>query len=168
MTVIRLIVANIWHDKCSLFWPTLCDTSARKWSTEYSYPLGQKLRFVQTINVMWVKRLLARVKSLKRLCWDSEVQLLCYFYSVHLVDSMRLPFVIQSETVVPKNIWSQVWLISTTDNRRHAEYFTNYGIYFKQRLLLCLHFYNKLHNDHHQMSLINTIEHFSISSITFS
>lgn len=57
---------------------------------------------------------------------------------------------------------------SPIDSSWHTEYFTNYGIYFKQRLLLCLHFYNKLHNDHHQMSLINTIEHFSISSITFS
>lgn len=60
------------------------------------------------------------------------------------------------------------YLFSITEGKRHTEYFTNYGIYFKQRLLLCLHFYNKLHIDHLQMSLINTIEHFSTSSITFS
>lgn len=56
----------------------------------------------------------------------------------------------------------------SNDFRRHTKYFTNYGIYFKQRLLLSLHFYNKLHCDHHQMTLINTIDHFSISSVTFS
>lgn len=65
-----------------------------------------------------------------------------------------------------KHIYKHIQI--SNDGRRHNKYFTNYGIYFKRRLLLCLHFYNKLHSDHHQMSLINTIEHFSISSFTFS
>lgn len=51
--------------------------------------------------------------------------------------------------------------------------FTNYGIYFKQRLPFCLHLYNKLHNVHRLLRLINTIElsykfyHF-LSSLAFS